>query len=80
MSYRTVNVDVDVDVDDIISDIDTDDLIDELKRRGADYNTEGVDGDLNYKILEKIYQKRRLGKDYQAELEQLIYNVLGAII
>ena len=80
MSYRTVNVDVDVDIDDIISDIDTDDLIDELKRRGADYNTEGVDGDLNREILEKIYQKRRLGKDYQAELEQLIYNVLGAII
>jgi hypothetical protein len=80
MSYRTVNVDVDVDIDDIISDIDTDDLLDELKRRGADYNTEGVDGDLNREILENIHQKRRLGKDYQDDLNTLIYNVLGKIV
>jgi hypothetical protein len=78
MTYRTVSVDVDL--DDIIEDFDTDDLIAELERRGADYNTEGVDGDLNRGILETIHQKRRLGKDYQTELNELIYNVLGKIV
>lgn len=78
MSYITVEAEVHI--DDILDDIDTDDLLDELKRRGADYNTEGVDGDLNREILESIHQKRRLGKDYQDELTTLIYNVLGKIV
>jgi hypothetical protein len=78
MSYHTVTVDVDI--DDILEDVDTDDLISELERRGADYNTKGVDGDVNREILENIHQKRRLGKEYQTELNELIYNVLGKIV
>jgi len=31
-------------------------------------------------VLESIYQKRRLGQDYQLELEALIYLGLGKII
>lgn len=78
MAYTTVRVDVDI--DEIMDDIDTDDLIDELKRRGKNFNLEGLDGDANREILETIYQKRRLGNDYQTELELLIYNVLGKIV
>ena len=78
MRYKTVEVEVDI--NDYIEEMDTDELIDELERRGADYNTKGVDGDLNREILEKIHQKRRLGKDYQTELNELIYNVLGKIV
>jgi hypothetical protein len=71
---------VDVDVDDLLDEVDTDDLIAELKRRGEDYNTHGVDGDDMRELLEKIYLNRRVGKDYQAELDKLIYGVFGKVI
>ena len=74
---RTVTVDVDVDVG--LENFDTDDLIDELERRGSDYNTQGVDGDLNREILEQIWLKRRMNQPFEAELDQLIWNVVGRI-
>jgi hypothetical protein len=72
MVYRTISTEVEVDVD--LVDFDTDDLIDELENRGhmADTNSK--------EIVESIYQKRRNGKDYQSELDQLIYAVLGKIV
>ena len=77
MTYRTVTVDAEVD----LSDFDTDDLIEELDRRGLDYNTKGVDADEMRLLLEAIWHKRRLGNhDYQQELDRLIYGVLGKII
>ena len=72
---RTVTVDVDVDLEDF----DTDDLIDELERRGSDYNTQGVDGDWNRKILEQIWLKRRMNQSFETELDQLIWHVVGRI-
>ena len=74
--YITVTADVEVD----LSDIDTDDLIDELETRGRDYNTNGVDADEMRNLLEKIWLNRRTGKDYQNELDKLIYGVLGKIV
>ena len=68
--YKEVEVDVD------LSDFDTDDLIEELESRGAGVTDYG-DGK---EILQAIYEKRRLGKDYQAELDQLIYLGLGKIV
>ena len=70
---RTVTVDVDFDLEDF----DTDDLIDELERRGLDYNTQDVDSDANRDILAQIWQLRREGRDYQRELDQLIWNIVG---
>lgn len=75
MRSRTVTVDVDVDLEDF----DTDDLIDELERRGCDYNTQGVDGDWNREILQQIWLKRRMNQPFEAELDQLIWNVVGRI-
>lgn len=74
--YVTVTADVEVD----LSDIDTDDLIDELETRGRDYNTNGVDADEMRNLLEIIWLNRRTGKDYQNELDKLIYGVLGKIV
>ena len=74
---RTVTVDVDVDVG--LENFDTDDLIDELERRGSDYNTQGVDGDFNRDILQQIWLKRRMNQPFEAELDQLIWNVVGRI-
>jgi hypothetical protein len=68
--YQEVEVEVELD------DFDTDDLIEELQRRGAGSSDYG-DGK---EILEIIYEKRRLGKDYQAELDQLIWLGLGRVL
>ena len=71
MSYRTVTTEVDVDVD--LADFDTDVLVEELECRGHFANIDSKE------LVDAIYQKRRLGKDYQSELDKLIYAVLGKI-
>jgi hypothetical protein len=77
--YKTIYTEVEVDVS--LSDFDTDDLIEELESRGLDYNTNGVDGDDMRALLEKIWVKRRTNNpDYQAELDALIWGVLGKAI
>lgn len=72
--YKTIYTEVEVDVN--LSDFATDDLIEELESRGS--------GTLDYgdgkEVLEAIYEKRRLGKDYQQELDQLIWLGLGKFI
>lgn len=73
--YKEFEVDIDLD------DFETDDLIEELERRGKDYNTNGVDADAMREVLEQIWQKRRNGNnDYQHELDQLIWGVLGKVV
>lgn len=74
--YVTTEVKVEVD----LSEFDTDDLIEELENRNLDYNTKGIDGDEMRALLEKIWQKRRIGQDYQSELNDLISGVLGKIV
>ena len=68
--YKEVEVDIDME------DFDTDELIEELERRGS--------GTIEYgngtEVLQAIYNKRRLGQDYQAELDQLIWLGLGRIL
>lgn len=68
--YQEVEVEVELD------DFDTDDLIAELQRRGAGSSDYG-DGK---EYLEAIYQKRRLGQDYQSELDKLIWLGLGRVL
>jgi nitrogen regulatory protein PII len=67
--YKEVEVEIDLD------DFDTDELVEELERRGAG-TAEFGDGK---EWLTAIYEKRRLGKDYQQELDQLIYLGLGRV-
>ena len=68
--YKEVEVEVD------LEDFDTDDLIEELERRG----TGTVDYGNGTEVLQSIYEKRRLGKDYQQELDRLIWLGLGKIV
>ena len=72
--YKTIYTEVEVDVD--LSEFDTDDLVEELESRGAG-TTDYGDG---RELLNSIWLKRRQGKDYQTELDQLIYNGIGKII
>lgn len=64
--YKTIEVDVD------LSDFDTEDLIEELELRGKQLVVNN--------LIEKIWILRREGRDYQTELDQLIYKTLGKIV
>jgi len=76
MPYITAEVEVDVN----LSDFDTSDLIEELESRGEMPSKEGSFDDPK-ELLKAIWMKRRLGNhDYQTELDQLIYQVLGYAI
>jgi hypothetical protein len=70
----TVYTEVEVDVE--LTDFDNDDLIEEVERRNLGINTD-MDG---RELVEKIYQLRRNGRDYQHELDQLIYNATGKFV
>ena len=72
--YITISREVDVDID--MEDFDTDELIAELQRRRTDLS-QSYDAT---QLLAIIFEKRRLGKDYQTELDELIYQNLGRII
>ena len=61
-----------------LGDFDTKDLIEELQDREAMPSEKSFDAK---ELLEAIWLKRRLGNnDYQTELDQLIYQVLGYAI
>ena len=73
-----INVDLD--------DFSDDDIRDEYESRGLqsadgmDLNTYEVDGDTMRELLNSIYEKRRLGKDFSKELDDMIYYGLGRVI
>jgi hypothetical protein len=75
MAFKTVYTEVKVDID--ISDFDTQDLLDELDDRGELPVKSNIDAQ---EVLEAIWLKRRMGKDYSAEVDQLIYECLGKIV
>ena len=71
----TVEVDTTVTVDIDWEDLDTDDMIEELERRKAiPAMTE-----FPHVMIERIYFKRKSGEDYNKDLDDLIYNVIGRI-
>lgn len=76
MTYKTIYTEVEVDVD--LADFETDDLLDELASRSSLPMEEDFYGK---EILEVIYLKRRVGRtDYEKELDELIYSILGKIV
>ena len=66
MAYRTITTEVDVDLDDF----DDDELLDEIERRNLS---------VNCRLLEDIYYKRVMNKDFGAELDRYFYLTLGRI-
>ena len=70
--YKEVDFDVELD------DSSDEDLIDEPDRRGLGADTVGDTS--STELIKEIYAKRRLGKDFTAELDELIYNVTGRIL
>jgi hypothetical protein len=74
MVSRTVYQEVEVEVD--LEDFDTDDLIEELESRGRSASESDYDVT---ELLTAIWHKRRLGQEYEQELDNLIYQALGKI-
>jgi hypothetical protein len=66
---------VEVDVD--LSDFDEEELANELEYRGYVVFKNDRPKD---ELINSIYLKRRLGKDYQSELDELIYQTIGKIL
>jgi hypothetical protein len=71
----TIYTEVEVDVE--LHEFDTDDLVEELEKRGLGFEVASRSGT---ELLNAIYEKRRLGKDYQRELDELIYVGIGRIV
>lgn len=71
----TVETYVEVDVD--LDDFDTDDLIEELERRGRGIEVASRSGT---ELVTAIFEKRRMGRDYQSELDELIYIAIGRFV
>jgi hypothetical protein len=68
MAYVSFDVD--------LSEFDDEELIDELEQRGL-YSPSYGNSD---ELIDKIYQLRRLGKNFVKELDQLIYIKTGRAI
>ena len=73
---RYISVYKEVEVDVALDEFATAELVAELEDRGAGTFDLG-DG---REVLNTIYEKRRSGKDYQTELDQLIWLGLGRIV
>jgi len=63
-------VDIEVDLDEFSDD----DLISELKERGC-----YIPNDSIKELVEVIFEKRRNKKDFERELDDLIYEIIGRI-
>jgi hypothetical protein len=71
--YREVEID--------LNDFEDDELLDELEERGIINNNH--DKELLDEIkrsLDSIWVKRRVGQDYQKELDDLMYYTLGKVV
>ena len=73
MAYITVDVDVDLD------EFDDKQLLDEVKARNLSVGDYATSEQMS-EIITTIWQKRREGKDYQKELDDLIYHGIGKIL
>jgi hypothetical protein len=71
----TVYTEVEVEVD--LDDFADEDLIEELERRGKGLEIADTNGS---ELVNQIYQKRRLGKSFDKELDDLIYIVTGKVV
>ena len=71
----TVYTEVEVDVE--LTDFDDHDLIEELERRGKGLEVASQTGT---ELVTAIFEKRRMGRDYQAELDELIYVAIGRVV
>jgi hypothetical protein len=71
-----------VEVEVELSDFDDDELLEEIAERGINISIavpEG-EGSETHQLITTIWLKRRLGVDYDADIDKLIYHVIGKVI
>lgn len=74
MAYKTIYTEVEVEVD--LDQFDDDDIIEEMERRNLSVV---ASPDEARSLLEEIYYKRVMNKDFGAELDRYFYLTLGRI-
>lgn len=74
MAYKTIYTEVEVEVD--LDEFDDDDIIEEMERRNLSVI---ASPDEARSLLEEIYYKRVMNKDFTAELDRYFYLTLGRI-
>ncbi len=75
MAYKTIYTEVEVDID--LDEFDDDELLEEIERRNLSVV---ASPDETRSLLEKIYYKRVMNKDFAAELDRYFYLTLGRIV
>ncbi len=68
-------VEVYVDEQDILESLGDDELYSEIQRRKLQPNETDIEH-----VVTAIWLKRRVGLDYQKELDELIYSTIGKIV
>ena len=74
MAYKTIYTEVEVEVD--LDQFDDEDIIEEMERRNLSVV---ASPDEARSLLEEIYYKRVMNKDFTAELDRYFYLTLGRI-
>lgn len=74
MAYKTIYTEVEVEVD--LDEFDDDDIIEEMERRNLSVI---ASPDEARRLLEDIYYKRVMNKDFTAELDRYFYLTLGRL-
>jgi hypothetical protein len=64
-----------IEIDVELNDFSDDDIREEAIGRGLFNSDYGIN-----QLITTLYEKRRLGKDYQAELDKIIYETIGKIV
>jgi hypothetical protein len=72
MAYVEVEVDLDQ--------FDDDELLEEVAARNLGIAGSEAEGSETHQLITTIWLKRRLGVDYDADIDALIYHVIGKAI
>jgi hypothetical protein len=64
-----------IEIDVELNDFSDDDIYEEAIDRGLFNSDYGIN-----QLIIALYEKRRLGKDYQSELDKIIYETIGKIV
>ena len=69
-------IEVDIDLDQF----DDDELMAEVAARNLGIAVPEAEGSETHQLITTIWLKRRLGVDYDADIDALIYHVIGRVI
>lgn len=72
-----ITTEVEINEIEILDEFDDRDLLEELERRNINFNSNTPES--IRELVDKIYHLRRTGEDYQTELTQLFWQILGRI-